>query len=59
MGIDKLLHFIVSFALTQIDPVLAAVAGIGKEIWDAANGGYADLADLLADALGIVAGLFV
>lgn len=57
MGIDKLLHFIISFALARIDPIIAVIAGIGKEIWDSASGGYADIADLIADFLGIIAAI--
>ena len=56
-GFDKVLHFLVSFLLAQIDPALAALAGIGKEIFDAAGGGVADVYDLVADALGIFAAL--
>lgn len=56
MGIDKVLHFVASFILARIDPVLAVVVGLGKEIWDAMGHGTPSAADLLADALGILAG---
>jgi hypothetical protein len=54
VGIDKVLHFVVSFLLARVDPVLAAVAGIGKEIWDALGHGTPSGGDLLADLLGIL-----
>jgi hypothetical protein len=54
---DKVLHFVVSFLLARVDPVLAAVAGIGKEIWDALGHGTPSAGDLVADALGIVASM--
>jgi hypothetical protein len=58
VGFDKVLHFIVSFLLTRIDPVLAIVAGVGKEVWDAMGHGTPDAADLFADGLGIITSLF-
>ena len=54
-GVDKWLHFAVSFLLAAVDPFFALTAGAGKEIWDAVSGGVADLADLAADALGVLA----
>ncbi len=54
IGIDKIYHFIGSFLLTFIDPWLAVVAGIGKEVWDAMGNGTAEFADLVADGLGIL-----
>lgn len=54
IGIDKIYHFIGSFILTFIDPYFAAAVGIGKEIWDALGNGTAELADLVADGLGIL-----
>ena len=54
MGMDKVLHFVVSFMLAGWDVGLAAAAGIGKEIYDFFGGGTADIYDLLADGLGIV-----
>ncbi|MBN2307513.1 MAG: hypothetical protein JXR94_00995 [Candidatus Hydrogenedentes bacterium] len=59
VGIDKLLHFWLSFALGLASPFMAAAAGIGKEIYDALSGGMASAADLLADGLGIVLALIV
>ncbi len=56
---DKPLHFVLSFLLALIHPVVAAVAGVGKEVFDALTGGFVDGWDLLADALGIVAGVLV
>ena len=53
---DKILHFVVSFLLTLIDPVLAYALGVGKELFDAARGGMVDAGDLAADFLGILAG---
>ena len=56
---DKILHFVISFVLALIDPVIAVVAGVGKEIWDALTGGMADLGDLAADALGILLAIWI
>ncbi|GMW00815.1 MAG: hypothetical protein AMXMBFR84_19520 [Candidatus Hydrogenedentota bacterium] len=59
IGEDKILHFWVSFFIALVHPAIAVVAGVGKEIWDAAMGGMADAGDLFADGLGILAaGLF-
>lgn len=55
MGPDKPLHFIVSFLAARIDPLFAAILGVGKEVWDVLQGGVADPLDLLADLLGILA----
>lgn len=52
---DKFYHFVVSYFLASIDPLLAFFAGIGKEVFDFFGGGTADVFDLLADALGILA----
>ena len=51
---DKLLHFWVSFGIAFLHPAMAALAGIGKEVYDAASGGVADAGDLAADGLGIL-----
>lgn len=59
VGIDKLLHFWLSFAITQFSPGLAWLAGIGKEGYDALSGGVADIGDLIADAFGILFGVWV
>lgn len=56
-GLDKLLHFAISYLIATVDPTLALLAGIGKEIFDFLGGGTADLLDLAADALGILAAL--
>lgn len=53
-GLDKLQHFVASFLLALYDPMLAFVAGVGKELYDAARGGVADFGDLVADWLGIL-----
>jgi hypothetical protein len=53
-GADKFLHLIGSFFLALVDPALAVLAGLGKEIFDTLSGGMADLGDLVADALGIL-----
>jgi hypothetical protein len=57
LGVDKFLHFLVSYLIALFDPALAVVAGIGKEVYDAFGGGMADVFDLAADALGILAAL--
>tara|TARA_R110001592_G_scaffold79556_5_gene237686 strand:- start:388 stop:570 length:183 start_codon:yes stop_codon:yes gene_type:complete len=56
-GPDKVLHFVVSFIIALFDPALAVLAGIGKEVYDALGGGVADVYDLVADGLGILAAL--
>ena len=56
---DKLLHFLVSFALALVDPVAAVIAGIAKEIWDSLGNGVAEWGDLAADLLGILAALLL
>lgn len=53
-GLDKVLHFGVSYILALINPFLALVAGLGKEVYDEARGGMADFGDLVADWLGIL-----
>jgi hypothetical protein len=57
LGFDKVLHFVFSYLIALIDPGLAALAGIGKEVYDSLGGGVADVYDLMADALGIFAAL--
>ena len=57
LGFDKVLHFVASYLIALIDPGLAVLAGIGKEVLDALGGGMADVFDLAADALGILAAL--
>lgn len=57
LGPDKVLHFIVSYLIALVDPALAVLAGVGKEVYDALGGGMADVCDLVADALGILAAL--
>ncbi len=54
MGVDKLLHFVFSFAIAMLDPVLSFIVGIGKEYADGMFGGVADIYDLVADWAGIV-----
>jgi hypothetical protein len=49
---DLVLHFLVSYVLALFDPALAAVAGVGKEVFDY-FGGVASLVDLAADFFGI------
>lgn len=53
VGIDKVLHFLFSFAIAMYDPFLAFLAGVGKECGDVLSGGVADIHDLLADWAGI------
>lgn len=38
---------------------LAVIVGVVKELWDKSHGGKFDLGDLLADALGAVAGVLM
>lgn len=52
---DKVAHFLCSFVLGLMSPLLAVAAGIGKEAWDVIQGEGADALDLLADALGVFA----
>ena len=56
---DKLAHFWVSFGIAFLFPVMAAAAGIGKEIYDSVSGGDADAGDLAADGLGILFALIL
>jgi hypothetical protein len=57
LGFDKLLHFVVSYLIALVDPALAVLAGVGKEVYDALGGGMADVYDLVADGLGILAAI--
>lgn len=59
IGIDKFLHFWVSFAIAQISPGLAWAAGIGKELYDELSGSAADIGDLIADGFGILFSVWV
>lgn len=59
IGVDKYLHFIVSFLIGQVSPALAYVAGWGKEIFDLATGGFIDVGDLIADGLGVLTAILV
>lgn len=59
IGTDKWLHFSISFLLALIDPCLALVAGIGKEIADVFGAGVAEIGDLVANGLGILAALIL
>jgi len=54
---DKFYHFALSYLLATVDPLLAILAGIGKEIADFFGNGTADALDLLADLLGVLAAL--
>jgi hypothetical protein len=54
---DKLLHAFFSFLLASVDPALAILAGLLKEVYDFFGGGVADVLDLVADAVGILAAL--
>lgn len=67
IGIDKLLHFetcaLITVAVAAVLPwwagvITAALAGIAKELWDIKHGDPS-WADLLADALGIAAGILI
>ncbi len=58
-GMDKLLHFSISLVIALVEPALAVVAGVGKEVWDALQGGFADPLDLVADGLGILVALWI
>ena len=56
-GFDKLLHFLVSYAIALSNPLLAFAGGIAKEVYDALGGGTADVLDFAADLAGILAAL--
>jgi len=56
---DKIVHFVISFFMALLDPVLALWAGVGKEIYDLLGFGVAELGDLLANWLGILAAMGV
>ena len=65
---DKLLHAVLSMILVvmlaQIDLgaaiVITAMAGLIKEAWDKLSGkGTSDVADLMADAVGIFIGAMI
>ena len=68
MKSDKLLHaescaLIVIVAALFINVwwagLLGLACGIGKEVWDKYRGGVPSWSDLLADAVGIVAGVLI
>ena len=68
VGIDKVAHFAVSAFITLafgkfVHWVIAAIAamalGIAKEYLDGRTGGSFDKKDLLADALGMLAGTLI
>lgn len=59
MGLDKWYHFIASFAIALIDPVLAVWAGLGKEFWDVLRSGTIDLVDLVGDLIADVLGILL
>ena len=59
IGIDKVLHFLVSFLIAQVSPALAYAVGWGKEFFDLATGGFIDIGDLIADGLGVLAAILV
>ncbi|MBM3289199.1 MAG: hypothetical protein FJY92_03525 [Candidatus Hydrogenedentes bacterium] len=52
---DKFWHFWISYGIAYFKPVLAIVAGIGKEVYDAFSGGNPDVWDLVADGMGVFA----
>jgi hypothetical protein len=51
---DKLYHILASFLLSFVDPFLAGLAGVLKELADLAGAGTADVLDLAADGIGIL-----
>lgn len=57
VGSDKILHFVISYLIALVDPALAVLAGVGKEVYDFFGGGMADVYDLVADGLGILLAL--
>jgi hypothetical protein len=59
LGVDKVLHFLLSFLIALYDPLVSFVAGVGKECYDSLAGGVADAYDLLADWTGIATALLV
>ncbi len=59
IGFDKVLHYVFSFLIGQVSPVLAYAAGWGKEFYDLATGGFIDVGDLIADGLGVLTAILV
>lgn len=57
---DKALHFGVCLVLAIINPIVAVLAAIGKEIWDMSKtGNHFCPKDLVADAVGIALGTMI
>lgn len=56
-GKDKALHFGVCLVLAVINPIVAVLVAIGKEIWDMEKpDNHFCIKDLVADAVGIAVG---
>lgn len=57
---DKALHFGVCFVLAIINPIVAVLVAIGKEIWDQHKpNNHFCWKDLVADAVGIAVGTII
>ena len=57
---DKALHFGVCLVLAIINPIVAVLAAIGKEIWDMSKpNNHFCAKDLVADAVGIALGTII
>lgn len=66
--VDGLLHFetcaLIAFVVAAFLPwwsggIAAAVAGIGKELWDKTHGGKFEGHDLICDGVGAVLGMVI
>lgn len=59
-GQDKRKHFIVSFVLSIISPIIALIVAIGKEIYDLKQiNNHFCWKDLFFDAIGIIFGAII
>jgi uncharacterized protein YfiM (DUF2279 family) len=59
-GKDKALHFGVCFVLAAINPIVAILAAIGKEIHDSKQqGNHFCWKDIVADGIGIILGSII
>lgn len=59
-GKDKALHFGVCFVLAIINPFIAILAAMGKELYDQQQlNNHFCIKDLVADAVGIAVGTII
>jgi uncharacterized protein YfiM (DUF2279 family) len=59
-GKDKALHFGVCFVLASINPIVAILAAMGKELYDQQQpNNHFCIKDLVADAVGIALGTII